>query len=185
MPKNGPTSGGKPKSRSRSRSRSGSRSGSSGRSRSGSRGRPAAGGRPLTLAKRRRVVKAEPSVTNKNYHEQQYYARAEAVRSPGGTRYANYTAEDANSTGLPRYPSSSNYSNSENSNLGTPNSAELAAAGAGYAARLPPGVQLARSTSERGRMRRRTRRRRRPSKSGSNNSGSNNSGSNSSGRKTD
>lgn len=187
MPKKAPTSGGKPTKGSRSRSSSGSRSGSSGRSRSGSRGRAevAAGGRPLTLAKRRRVVKAEPSVTNKNYHEQQYYARAEAVRSPGGTRYANYTAEDVNSTGLPKYPSSSNSENSENSNLGTPNSAELAAAGAGYAARLPPGVQLARSTSERGRMRRRTRRRRRPSKSGSNNSGSNNSGSNSSGRKTD
>jgi len=175
-----PTSGGKPKSRSRSSSRSGSRS----RSRSKSRERAAAGGKPLTFAKRRRGVKAVPSVTNRNYNEQQYYVRAEDVRSPHGTRYANYRAEGANTTGLPRYPSFSNSESSENSNLGTPNSAELAAAGAGYAARLPPGVQLTRSTSDRGRPRRRTRRRRRPSKSGSGSSSSS-SGSNSSGRKTD
>lgn len=169
-----PTSGGKPKSRSRSSSRSGSGS------RSRSRERAAAGGKPLTFAKRRRGVKAVPSVTNRNYNEQQYYVRAEDVRSPRGTRYANYRVEGANTTGLPRYPSFSNSESSENSNLGTPNSAELAAAGAGYAARLPPGVQLTRSTSDRGRPRRRTRRRRRPSKSGSSSSGSN-----SSGRKTD
>jgi hypothetical protein len=167
MPKKIPVSGGKPRSRSSSREKNGAK-------------HPMTL-KPITVAFPERVVKGIPSITNKNYNEQQYYPTANYVRSPGGTMYATYSNEGANTTGLPPYPTFSNSENSENSNLGTPNSAELVAAGAGYAARLPPGVHLTRSRSE-GRRRRRpriTRRRRKSSNSESNRSESNRSESNS------
>lgn len=126
------TSGGG--SRGRSRSRSGSKSRS--RSRSGSRN----GLRPLTLALPLNSTKARPSVTYNNFFRQQYSHSASDVRSPGGTRLAEYRKVGPPTPGyLPRYPSSGSSrgsSRSSNSNLSMPNSEEMLAAGAGHAARF-------------------------------------------------